>query len=155
MDPAEIDRAREPMLALHRHELGVQPALAGAPARSDEEFWERYRERFAGWFDDGGVAFLAVDGDDRVVGFLFGTEREGHPGYDNGERVGYIEDIAVLPEARGSGAGRALVDAAKDAYRRRGYSHVQLSTVPGNDEARSFYEHLGFQRSAVLMLGDL
>jgi GNAT superfamily N-acetyltransferase len=151
----DIDRARELMLTLHRHEVAVQPDLAGAPARGEEEFWDHYRSRFADWWADGGFAFLAVDGDEHAVGFLFGTEREGHPGYDNGPRVGYVEDIAVLEGARGSGVGRALMDAAREVFRERGFSHVQLSTVPGNDDARAFYGRLGLAPSAVLMLGEL
>lgn len=154
MDVDEVDRACELMLVLHRHEVSVQPALGSAPARSDDAFWDHYRGGFARWWADGGCAFIAV-ADGRDIGFLFATEREGLFGYESSARIGYVEDIAVLEDARGSGAGRALMEAAKARFRERGYSHFELSSVPGNEDARAFYRRLGLEPAAVLMIGDV
>lgn len=151
--PTAIDRAREPMIVLHQHEIDVQSGLGSAAARNDDEFWEHYRGGFARWYADGGIALIAlVDG--RDVGFLFATERDGLFGYKSSERIGYVEDIAVLPELRGAGVGRALMDAVRERFRARGYSHFELSSVPGNEDARAFYRHLGLEPAAVLMIGD-
>jgi GNAT superfamily N-acetyltransferase len=152
--PREIGRARELMLALHRHEVAVQPALGSAPARSDEDFWRHYNEGFARWHEDGGIALLAVQ-DGRDVGFLFATEREGLFGYRSSARIGYVEDIAVLEEARGQGVGRLLIEQARAVFRERGYSHFELSSVPGNDDARAFYVKLGLETSAIKLIGEV
>lgn len=152
--PEAIERARELMLHLHRHEMDVQPSLGSAPQRSDEDFWAHYSGGFARWYADGGFAYVAVvSGED--VGFVFCTEREGLFGFHSSERIGYVEDIVVAPDARTGGIGRALMDAARARFRERGYSHFELSSVPGNEDARAFYRRLGLEPAAVLMIGDV
>lgn len=151
--PDEIERARELMLVLHRHEMDVQPSLGSAPQRSDEEFWAHYSAGFARWHEDGGFAFIAVvAGED--AGFIFCTEHEGLFGFHSSAKIGYVEDIVVSPDARTGGVGRALMDAARERFRERGYSHFELSSVPGNEDARAFYRRLGLEPAAVLMIGD-
>lgn len=152
--PDQIERVRELMLTLHRHEIAVQPALGSAPGRSDDEFWAHYSGGFARWYADGGIALIAVV-DGRDAGFLFATEREGLFGFRSSERIGYVEDIAVLEADRGLGVGRALMDAVRARFRDRGYSHFELSSVPGNESARDFYRRLGLEPAAVLMIGDV
>jgi ribosomal protein S18 acetylase RimI-like enzyme len=56
-----------------------------------------------------------------------------------------IEAVAVLPQARGQGVGRALVRYAMDAARRTGRARVALYVVDGNDAATRLYESLGFR----------
>lgn len=156
IDASAVERLREPALALHRHELAVQPDLAGARARADGPYWEHYSSRFAGWMDAGkGFCLIAERPDGSVLGFVFCVEREGLSAYETGPAIGYVEEIGVIENARMLGVGRALMDAARVEFRARGYSHFELSTVPGNDEARAFYERLGMQRAAVLMLDEV
>ncbi len=152
--PEQIERARELMLVLHRHEMAVQPKLGSARGRSDEAFWAHYSGGFARWYAQGGIALLAIR-DEQAVGFLFATERDGLFGFESSERIGYVEDIAVLDSTRGLGIGRALMDAARERFRARGYSHFELSSVPGNEDARAFYRRLGLEPAAMLMIGDV
>jgi ribosomal protein S18 acetylase RimI-like enzyme len=56
-----------------------------------------------------------------------------------------IEAVAVLPQARGQGVGRALVRYAMDAARRAGRTRVALYVVDGNHAATRLYESLGFR----------
>ena len=130
--------------------------MAGASARADEPYWELYSSRFASWISAGnGFCFVAERPSGEVLGFVFCVEREGMAAYETGPVIGYIEEIAVIESARMLGVGRALMDAARAEFKARGFSHYELSTVPGNDDARAFYERLGMQRSAILMLGDV
>lgn len=69
------------------------------------------------------------------------------------ERIGYIEEIAVLERARGEGIGRALMRAACEHLAALGIETYKLSTVPGNDAARAFYSRLGQRPAARLMIG--
>ena len=55
-----------------------------------------------------------------------------------------LEDLFVSERARGSGLGRALVEAAIERARARGCGRIQLDTNEGNREARALYESLGF-----------
>lgn len=52
--------------------------------------------------------------------------------------------IDVLPEAQGSGNGRALLEALFAALRRLGVPGVQLGMAASNERAGGFYAHLGF-----------
>jgi ribosomal protein S18 acetylase RimI-like enzyme len=156
LSPDEVDRLREPALALHRHEIAVQPSLGSAPARADEPYWQHYRSRFADWMEaSDGFCFIAEGGDTKVLGFVFCVEREGLAAYESGRAIGYVEEIGVIDSARRLGVGRALMDAARERFRERGYTHFELSTVPGNEDARAFYSQLGMQPAASLLLGDV
>lgn len=104
----------------------------------------------------GGVAGGAAGGRaSAAIGFLFAVEKQGDTAYDTGERIGYIEEIAVLARARGAGVGGALVEEARRRFAARGLRFVKLSTVPGNDEAREFYAALGFEPAARLLIGEV
>jgi GNAT superfamily N-acetyltransferase len=152
----EIDRLREPALALHRHEIAVQPTLGSAPARADEPYWEFYRSRFSDWMGSSDGFCLVAEGvDGEVLGFVFCVEREGFAAYESSAAIGYVEEIAVVDSARRLGVGRAQMDKARERFRGRGYSHFELSTVPGNEDARAFYTSLGMEPAASLLLGDV
>lgn len=151
----EIDRLKELVIALHHHEVAVQPQLGSARARDDAAYWEHYRSTFAERYRAGdGFCYVAADDDGQLLGFIYAIERDGLAGYENSEKMGYVEEIAVLESARKLGVGRALMDAARAEFRRRGYSHFELSSVPGNEAARAFYSRVGMQPAAVLMIGD-
>ncbi|MGH2906849.1 MAG: GNAT family N-acetyltransferase [Solirubrobacterales bacterium] len=153
--PNQVELLREPMLALHRHEASIQPALGHAPVRSDDEFWQRYAEWFVRSYRIGdGFCIVALSGE-QAVGMVFGVVREGILGFDAGERIGYIEDIAVLESSRGDGVGSALMERARSEFVARGLTSFQLSTVPNNDGARAFYAKFGLQPAAHLLIGQL
>jgi len=52
----------------------------------------------------------------------------------------WVEDLVVDPERRSEGAGKALLDAAKDWARERGASHLELDSGDDRLEAHRFYE---------------
>jgi len=55
-----------------------------------------------------------------------------------------IHDLAVLPESRGSGVGRALLHAAEAHARRRGCGRLTLEVRDDNARARALYDSFGF-----------
>jgi ribosomal protein S18 acetylase RimI-like enzyme len=57
----------------------------------------------------------------------------------------WLEDIFVEEAARGSGMGRALMDAAFDRARARGCARMELDVNEANAAALSLYESLGFE----------
>ena len=54
----------------------------------------------------------------------------------------YLQDLYVSQEARGLGAGRALIEAVEQAARRKGASRVYWLTKEDNHTARALYDKL-------------
>ena len=52
----------------------------------------------------------------------------------------WVEDLAVSPEHRSQGVGKALLDAAKEWARERGASHLELDSADIRTDAQRFYE---------------
>ncbi|HWC73720.1 MAG TPA: GNAT family N-acetyltransferase, partial [Gemmatimonadales bacterium] len=53
--------------------------------------------------------------------------------------------IHVLPQLRGRGHGRALIDHVLREFARRGFLEVTLWVLEENRKARAFYEQYGFE----------
>jgi ribosomal protein S18 acetylase RimI-like enzyme len=56
----------------------------------------------------------------------------------------YLAELYVVPQRRGRGLGRALLQAAIEVARARGADHMDLGTSEDDVAARSLYESLGF-----------
>ena len=63
---------------------------------------------------------------------------------DDATQVGHITSLHVLPDLRGHGYGRALMDHVLKEFQRRGFAEVTLWVLEGNRSARAFYEKCGF-----------
>jgi len=67
----------------------------------------------------------------------------------------YLAELYVVPDLRGQGRGRALMDAAIDFARSRGAGYMELNTGEADVAARALYESLGFSRTEGKPDGDL
>lgn len=56
----------------------------------------------------------------------------------------YLAELYVVPDRRGQGTGRALMEAAIELARARGADHMDLGTGEDDVAARALYESLGF-----------
>ena len=61
----------------------------------------------------------------------------------NGTHGIYLEDLFVLPEARGGGYGRALLCELARIAVERGYGRVEWSVLDWNEPSIGFYKSLG------------
>lgn len=84
----------------------------------------------------------------RADGAISGSVMVGHDGHR-----GWVYYLAVAPDARRAGLGRALMAAAETWLRERGAPKLQLMVRHGNEDALAFYRALGFEDQAVAVLG--
>jgi ribosomal protein S18 acetylase RimI-like enzyme len=56
----------------------------------------------------------------------------------------YLAELYVVPQLRGQGRGRALMEAAIELARERGADYMELNTGEDDVAARALYERLGF-----------
>jgi ribosomal protein S18 acetylase RimI-like enzyme len=56
----------------------------------------------------------------------------------------YLAELYVVPERRGQGLGRALMEAAIELARGEGADRIELGTSEDDVAARALYESLGF-----------
>jgi ribosomal protein S18 acetylase RimI-like enzyme len=100
---------------------------------------ETLAEHYGTLLDTGEVvALLAGDGPDGFVQFRLKTS------HYTGEPDAYIEELWVAPDRRGQGLGRALLEAAMEAARERGATHIDLTTSEADTEALGLYASAGF-----------
>lgn len=118
--------------------------------RDPGESWTRRRRNYAEILDEGGALFLAVADDGRTVGHAICERAEGgSPTWRWPERFVALIDLVVLPEARGAGAGEALIHAVEEEARAFGAGAVDLLVVADNEGARRFYERHGYRADIV------
>jgi ribosomal protein S18 acetylase RimI-like enzyme len=81
-------------------------------------------------------AILLARRDARIVGSVM----VGHDGHR-----GWLYYVAAAPDVRGTGIGRAMVEAGEQWLRARGVPKVQLMVRPSNPAVVPFYERLGYE----------
>ena len=63
---------------------------------------------------------------------------------------GAIQNVGIVPEHRGRGLGRALVQAALRGFRASGLMHISLEVTAANEPAVQLYQSLGFRVTKTL-----
>ena len=86
--------------------------------------------------DDGAVARLLHDFQDEFD--------EPSPGVEAPNAHSYLEEHYDIPDRRGQGIGRALMEAAMETARNEGATHMELGTSETDTAARALYERAGF-----------
>lgn len=96
--------------------------------------------------------YLLAEDQGEVIGFLLVKEQEIKQ--ESGlipHKFTYAYELIVDPARRKTGAGQALIDAAKDWARKRGLPYFKLSVLPANHKAMAFYEKNGFENVLITM----
>jgi GNAT superfamily N-acetyltransferase len=124
----------EGIVELHR--IVYQPEYG-----MNEAFLDRVAEgvlaaRSRGWPERAGAVRL-VDRDERLSGCVALTEE--------GEGIGRIRWVVLLPELRGAGLGRLLIGELVDEARDAGWHTLQLETFSALRSAARIYRDLGFR----------
>ena len=62
-------------------------------------------------------------------------------------KIAEVQELILCPGARGSGAGRALMEAAKQRAQQEGCLQIEVCCNLRREGAHQFYEHIGLNRS--------
>ena len=89
------------------------------------------------------VVYLALDPAGAPVGFV-----QLYPSFSSASaaEIWILNDLFVLPQARRSGVGTALLDAARAHAVETGAIRIVLSTERTNEPAQTLYERHGYVR---------
>jgi GNAT superfamily N-acetyltransferase len=90
----------------------------------------------------GSALLVAENGKPGLAGVLFLETRKD---YFTGEPHGHVAILAVAKHAEGQGLGRALLRAAEEWGRAKGFSRLTLSVFADNHRAREFYARDGWR----------
>ena len=91
---------------------------------------------------------LVAQGAESIVGFC-----QLYPSFCSviAQRIYTLYDLYVAPDARKTGAGRALMQAAHAHAQQHGFARLDLSTATTNHKAQALYESLGWVRDEVFL----
>jgi ribosomal protein S18 acetylase RimI-like enzyme len=93
---------------------------------------------------------LVAEEDGAPVGTVYANLASPH--------FGFVFGLYTIPAKRGKGVGRALMREIAAVLRSQGRQYVLLTVDTPNEDARAFYERLGFDDAARMLranVGDL
>ena len=94
------------------------------------------------WIHDEATPFfglLAKDENGRALGLMHCRQM---PSPLRGAQVGFLDDLFVSPEARGSGVVEKLYEALRRLGREQGWPFIRWITAEDNARARAVYDRL-------------
>ena len=103
--------------------------------------WRKLRHIDADVAGDNARGVFVGELDGQVVGYI--TARADPP-----SKIGWIPNMAVLPEHQGKGLGKQLMQTALDFLRDQGMECVKIESLEQNPVGPRFYPGIGFQEVA-------
>lgn len=97
---------------------------------------------------------MVAEHDGRIVGYVFAAI-EPLSWKDLRDECGFIHDLLVTEEARRSGVGEALLNAAIEWLREQKMPRVVLGTAAQNENARRLFARRGFRPTMIEMTLEL
>ncbi len=150
-----LEELRPLWQSLHGHHASVAPDLKAIGAvRSAADSWAIRRSLYRDWLAEPDAFSLIAAVAGRPVGYAVLHMRGPEETWATG-RVAELETLTVLPEFRGRGIGRSLVERVFLELRRLGVLHLTVSVIASNADAVRFYERLGLKRFLVSFIGTL
>lgn len=136
----DLDAMREGTLAAYREYAAMMPAYA----------WEIYRDDMVATIGEDIAHGIVAEEDGEVVGsvllFPAGAQLEVPLGESLPLETPEVRLLAVPPQARGKGIGKALMEECIRRARTAGSKAVTLHTADIMQTAMQMYERMGFVR---------
>ena len=109
------------------------------------ELTQEHLERVWGWLNDkesGLYGLIALDGQGKMLGLahlrVFMRPLAGEYGL-------YLDDLFVIPQARGAGVGEALILAAANNAKQAGQGRIRWITDANNKQAQKLYDRIALK----------
>jgi ribosomal protein S18 acetylase RimI-like enzyme len=135
--------------ALRQHHRAVMPSLG--PLRDSADSWRRRRAHYEDLLGRPGAFLLLGVRDGELVGYALVAP--GSPSQTWAiESAATLETLVLLPDARGSGLGSALIERVREEVRAAGVTHLGLGVAAGNEDAIRFYRRHGFEPAFLEMI---
>jgi ribosomal protein S18 acetylase RimI-like enzyme len=99
------------------------------------------------------TALLVVEADGEIIGSGYAQIRSAKS-YERHELFGYLGFMFVLPEFRGQGINKLLLNELKQWILSKGITEVRLEVYHENDAAVRAYEKAGFKKFLTTMRLD-
>ena len=122
-------------------EIARQLTLLGHPTSAQD-----IANRWENWTAEGNSCFVAQKSDGTLAGVI--TLHKMHV-LHRPRPVGRITALVVDDTLRGTGLGRALVEAAEKSLAHGGCGLLELTSNARRLPAHAFYEHLEYERTSV------
>lgn len=104
-----------------------------------------------GVLDKGGFYLIAKEEDGTITGWiLLGKNTD----YFTDQTYGFIYEIYVLPEHRGKGLSKLLINEGNAYWKTQGYDEVRLNVFASNF-AKEIYRKMGFEEVNFIMKAKL
>ena len=112
------------------------------------EHWRALQHRCA---EQHGAMLIAEDGG-KPVGWAFARDMNAELFVVEAERQhGFLAELYVMPEVRGKGFGRALIEGCEAWARSRGHKLLTVGVLARNGRAIRSYEGAGYETYVVTM----
>ena len=119
------------LIVARMRDMGLDIDLA-APQSAMAEFWAKSDD----YLPPNGCLVVARNATGKIVGCAMMKRFDEH--------TCELKRVYVAPEARGTGTGRALIEARENVARSMGMKRLIADTLTPNVEMRSLYPKLGF-----------
>ena len=142
----------EPAILSFLHGLQDYEAEFEPNRRRDPEWAvEHWREAQHRCAERHGIMLIAEDAG-KPVGWAFAHDERAEVFVVEPERRhGYLTELFLLPEARGKGLGRALIEACEAWARERGHRLLTVGVLSHNRSAIRAYEGAGYAPYVTIM----
>jgi GNAT superfamily N-acetyltransferase len=112
------------------------------------EHWRELQHRCA---EKHGIMLIAEDGG-KAVGWAFAHDEKAEVFVVEPERShGFLAELFLMPEARGKGLGRALIEGCEAWARGRGHKLLTVGVLAKNPAAIRAYEGAGYAPYIAIM----
>lgn len=112
---------------------------------------EKASQMFKGILDRGGYYLVDRNEDDSLSGWILLGENND---YFTDKKHGFIYDVYVLPQYRGKGISKKLLNEGKAEFKKQGYEEVRLNVFASNF-AKEIYKNLGYKELNSIMVANV